>query len=480
MSTVLENNRTERPVNVLVILSDDQGPWALGCAGNQEIITPNLDQLAASGTRFSRFFCTSPVCSPARASLLTGMVPSQHGVHDWVRGGNSGPHAIGYLDGITTYSEILSRHGYSCALSGKWHLGDSLRPQAGFEHWFVQEHGSGHLRYYNLPMARDGAVAPAPGYITSVITDDAVETLDCLAASGSPWYLSVHYTAPHSPWLNEHPAEIAALYSDCHFFSCPDEPPHPWLETSGMPSSARFERRENLRGYFAAVTAMDREVGRIFDALDRHGLREQTLVWFLSDNGFNCGHHGIWGKGNGTFPANMFDSSVCVPAIVSRPGHVPAGAVCDELISGYDFAPTLLEYLGIDAGELGGGRPGHSQVHLLGAEPGSNRESVVVFDEYGPVRMIRTRQWKYVHRYPYGPHELYDMEEDPDERVNLAEPKESESRRVVGVLAEMRSELEKWFGEYVVPGLDGARQPVTGRGQLDRLGGDGMVHFQAR
>lgn len=478
MSGAAKRNDMERTVNVMVILTDDQGPWAIGCAGNQEIITPNLDRLAASGTRFSRFFCTSPVCSPARASLLTGMIPSQHGVHDWIREGNIGPTATRYLEGLTTYTDVLSKHGYRCALSGKWHLGDSLRPQAGFEHWFVHERGGGH--YYNAPMVRDGKVAPAPGYVTSVITNDALETLDALVVSGAPWYLGVHYTAPHSPWLNEHPAEIAALYADCDFASCPEEPPHPWLEKSSVPGSAHYERQENLRGYYTAVTAMDVEVGRLLDALERHKVREQTLVWFLSDNGFNCGHHGVWGKGNGTFPANMFDSSVCVPSIVSRPGHVPSGAVCDDLLSGYDFAPTILGYLGIGDAEFCCTGPGRGQAGLLRGEGATVRENVVVFDEYGPVRMMRTQRWKYIHRYPYGPHELYDLEADPEERQNLVDLGRRVNGEARGIAMEMRAELERWFFEYVDPRLDGARQPVTGRGQLGRVGGVRKSPFQDR
>lgn len=461
-------------MNVMVILTDDQGPWALGCAGNEEIITPNLDRLAASGTRFSRFFCTSPVCSPARASLLTGMIPSQHGVHDWIRGGNSGQAAIPYLAGLRTYSEILASHGYACAISGKWHLGDSERAQAGFRHWFVHESGGGH--YYDAPMVKQGKVVHVPGYVTTAITDDALSTLDSLVRGEQPWYLSVHYTAPHSPWLNEHPAELAALYSECDFSSCPEEPPHPWLEPRSVPGSVWLERRENLRGYYAAVTGVDREVGRLIDALDSHGVREDTLVWFLSDNGFNCGHHGIWGKGNGTFPMNMFDTSVCVPAIASCPGHVPAGLVRDDLISGYDFAPTLLDYLGLNPDELTSRRPGHSQAHLLRPGHGSERESVVVFDEYGPVRMIRTERWKYVRRYPYGPDELYDLEDDPDEWFNLVAP--AHESALPPIAAELRGELERWFADYVDPRRDGCRQAVTGMGQLRPLNNDGSSAFE--
>ena len=136
--------------NILYIMADDQGAWAMNCSGTPELYTPNLNRIAESGMRFTQFYCASPVCSPARASLLTGMTPSSHGVHDWLRSGSvdaeqfakqgaENPYGgyrderipIGYLDGFTTYTDILKQGGYTCALSGKWHLGDSVRPQHG-------------------------------------------------------------------------------------------------------------------------------------------------------------------------------------------------------------------------------------------------------------------------------------------------------------------------------------------------------------
>lgn len=107
--------------------------------------------------------------------------------------------------------------------------------------------------------------------------------------------------------------------------------------------------RESLKGYFAAVTGVDRSVGRLMEKLDELGLRENTLVVFTSDNGFSCGQHGIWGKGNGTFPLNMYENSVKVPTIFSHPGRIPAGRVADAMVSQYDFMPTLLEYVGAPA-----------------------------------------------------------------------------------------------------------------------------------
>ena len=455
----MAGQQDEDRTNVIFILTDDQGPWALGCAGNPEIRTPSLDRLAAEGIRFENFFCTSPVCSPSRASLMTGMIPSRHGVHDWIQGGNLPPDAIGYLDGLRCSPEILAEAGYTCGISGKWHLGDSLRPQAGLSHWFVHQRGGGD--YNDAPMVRDGKPVNEPGYVTDVITDGALEFLD--ANAGHPFYLSVHYTAPHSPWTG-HPQDIVDSYDDCPFESCPQEPRHP--DAGGLTDSCLGDR-EKLKGYFAAVTAMDAGVGRILERVGELGLRERTLVVFTSDNGFSCGHHGFWGKGNGTLPLNMYENSVKVPLIVSHPGRIPEGAVTDAMASGYDFMPTLLDYLGMDVPD-DPRLPGTSFAGVLEGARDELRDEVVVYDEYGPVRMIRTREWKYVRRFGVaggdGPDQLFDLANDPGERKNLVDdPAQAERVR------EMRSRLDGWFERYVDPARDGRRQPVTGGGQMKRV-----------
>jgi arylsulfatase A-like enzyme len=459
----MASRENERP-NILFILTDDQGPWAMGCAGNPEIRTPNLDRIAAEGMRFENLFCTSPVCSPARASILTGRIPSQHGVHDWIRSGNvdgAGDYAIEYLHGMTGTTDILAANGYACAMSGKWHLGDSRHPQKGFSHWYVHQRGGGP--YYDAPMIRDGELVEEPGYVTDKITDDALGVLDRSSRDDVPLYLGVHYTAPHSPWIDNHPQDIVESYADCPFESCPEEPLHEWsIHTA--PHGTGQQRIENLKGYFAAVTAMDANVGRLLDKLEALGLREHTLVMFMSDNGMNMGHHGIWGKGNGTFPQNMFDTSVKVPCLASHPGVIPQGTVCEALVSQYDVMPTLLETVGLanpEADRL----PGRSFVPLFQGQRAAEREAVVVFDEYGPVRMVRTREWKYVHRTPYGPHELYDLVNDPDERTNLAD---DESK--AALKERLKAQLDEWFCQWVDPRLDGTHEAVYGKGQLQLAG----------
>lgn len=453
--------------NIVFFLSDDQGPWALGCAGNEDIHTPVLDELAANGTRLENFFCVSPVCSPARASLMTGQIPSRHGVHDYLTGVEVGADAPDYLAGQPIFTDVLADHGYRMGLSGKWHLGANDAPRKGFVHWYGLEGGGSP--YTQATMYRNGERTETTTYLTDAITEDAQEFVAREAArqqagGAEPFFLAVNYTAPHKPWKGQHPQEFEDLYADCDFASVPQEEPHPWQPTvDGVAIGGEADVRAALVGYFAAVSAMDAAIGRVVAQLDELGLRRNTIIIFSSDNGFNTGHHGIWGKGNGTFPQNMYDSSVKVPAIFHWPGHIASGAVREELLSAYDVAATILELTGLDPAPFETG-PGTSFAPLLRGEtavPGGEDGAVVVFDEYGPVRMIRSRELKYVHRYPHGPHELYDMVADPGERVNLMDDGGTHP-----ALPALRARLAGWFARHGVPEFDGAALPVVGAGQF--------------
>ena len=433
----------DRP-NVVFVLTDDQGPWAAGCYGNPEIRTPNIDRIAATGTMLRNHFVATPVCSPSRATYLTGRVPSQHGVHEWISKGNCAPDSVEYLRDEVAYTDVLAANGYTCGISGKWHMGAAETPQHGFDFWYVHQSGGGD--YNAAPVVRDGRLIIEDGYITDVITDEALGFLD--RHRDDRFYLSVHYTAPHSPWTG-HPQAIVDSYDDCPFESCPQEERHPWA--IGLTDRC-LGNREMLKGYFAAVTAMDIGLGRILDRLEALGLRDDTLVVFVSDNGFSCGHHGFWGKGNGTRPRNMYENSIKVPFVISHPRVIPQGRVEEGMVSAYDFLPTLLDYLGLPI-PTEQNLPGRSVAPLWRGESMAGNEIVVVYDEYGPVRMIRTQDWKYVHRHPDGPHELFDLVHDPDERRNLAADPAHAAR-----IRELRGELEAWFARYVIPEKDGLRE----------------------
>jgi choline-sulfatase len=207
---------------------------------------------------------------------------------------------------------------------------------------------------------------------------------------------------------------------------------------------------------------MDANVGRLLDQLEHLGLREETLVVFVSDNGFSCGHHGFWGKGNGTSPRNMYENSIRVPFIVSHPGHVPEGRVETAMVSAYDVMPTLLDYLGLLIPSAECNLPGESFLPLLRGEPSPGHECVVIYDEYGPVRMVRTAEWKYVYRHAHGPHELYDLVNDPDERHNRVDEPNQQAR-----ITELKAMMDEWFARYVDPVRDGLRQDGWLHGQIE-------------
>ena len=465
-------------LNIVFILADDMGPWAMHCAGTPELHTPNLDRIAREGLRFTDFYCASPVCSPARASILTGRMPSAHGVHDWIRSGNVDPvryaqagrenpyggyadegEPIAYLDGMPAYTDMLKAAGYTCALSGKWHLGHSVRPQHGFDSWYTL--GKGGCCYYHPDVVENGEITVRHGeYVTDLITDRACADIRRLAHQAQPFYLSVHYTAPHSPWgSDQHPKKWIDFYDRCAFSSIPDVPDDPDMVTG--PVYGTPARHENLRGYFAAISAMDEGVGRIVDALEANGVLDDTLLIFTADNGMSMGHHGIWGKGNGTFPCNMYDTAVKVPFLLRCPVLVDQpGREISAMVSACDLFPTFAELVG---GAYPEGLPGVSFLPVLHGDLG--REDVIIVDEYGPVRMLRTREWKYVHRYPFGPHCLFDLVNDPDEAHNLADDPAQAQR-----ITDMRLRLERFFLTYADPAMDGSREGATGSGQLCRAG----------
>jgi choline-sulfatase len=469
--------RKDHRPNVIVIMSDDQGPWAMGCAGTPELDTPALDRIASEGMRFENCFCASPVCSPARASFLTGRIPSSHGIHDWIKSGNinvdegvtwSGKdRPIEYLAGLPAFTDVLADNGYLVGLSGKWHLGDSGRPQKSHDYWCAHSLGGDSYTDYHI-FDDDETLAHQSQYVTDLFTDRAIDFIDAHAADDQPFCLSIHYTAPHAPWReHEQPPEIWQRYAGQEFPSLPVLPPHPWGGWDPTPE----QRSETIGGYFTTITAMDTAIGRVLDQLDALGIADNTLLVFTSDNGYSVGHHGVLGKGNGTYPMNMYEEAVKVPFLARCPGRVPAGIVNDALVSHYDFLPTLLDFLGIEnpikglpgrsfAGSLAGGT--HEDGSIVIEEPAS-----CVYEEYGPVRMIRDREWKYVHRYPDGPHELYHLAEDPLEEVNLINNDSAST-----TLERLRTELGEWFSRYEDPARDGSRLPVTGQGQVQMVAPD--------
>jgi arylsulfatase A-like enzyme len=201
-----------RRPNVVLVMTDNHGAWSLGCYGNPDVRTPHIDRLAREGMLFTHCFSSNAVCSPTRATFLTGLVPSQHGVHDFLRAGGwqIGPDAHSTIREFRTLPEILAEAGYACGLSGKWHLGDNLRPQEGFGFWVTKPHG-GTASLYRTPVIEDGQVTTVSGYATDYWTRRGIEFIE--QNKDEPFFLFLAYNGPYGhggrPAHNRHAAYYA-------------------------------------------------------------------------------------------------------------------------------------------------------------------------------------------------------------------------------------------------------------------------------
>jgi choline-sulfatase len=430
----------DRP-NVLLFLTDDHGAWALGSYSNREVRSPVLDGLAREGARFENAFTPSPVCSPARACLLTGKAPSQVGIHDWIQ--EQYPRFAGWdwLAGVPTLAELLAEAGYRCYLSGKWHLGRSHETPPGYDRCFGLPGWQGdHLGEYEYVL--DGERITLEGNKTRFITDHALRFLG-ETPEDEPFFLNVGYIATHSPYGDQEP-DLLALYEDATFEDIPPYEPHPWLQNEGFPQEghSREDCLRRYRGYYAAVTDMDRNVGRILETLREQGRLKDTVIVFTSDHGCALGHHGFWGKGNSTRPLNMYETSLRVPLIWRWPGGTEPGRTVRCCVDHYDTFRTLCEISGVELPHSEAEYPGRSYLPMLRGEEVTDWDDTR-YGEYGDLRMVRTPRHKLVRRYPDGPDDLFDLEGDPDETKNL-----SGSTELKTVEAELRERLEAFYSCY--------------------------------
>lgn len=439
----------QRPPNVVLILTDNQAAWTLGCYGNQDIDTPNIDRLAREGAIFRHCYSSNAVCSPTRATLLTGLIPSQHGVHSYLGAGGAqvGPKAYSTIAEFRSLPEILSAAGYDCGLVGKWHLGDNAKPQEGFTSWVTMP--TGHTNaFYDVEIIEDGKTRREPKHLTEFWTDRAVEFLS--QDRERPFFLYLAYNGPYglgNSMLKPLETPHAADYADQELHSFPREPMHPWQHGNKQ----LHNNVTAMRRYAAEVSNVDDGVGRVLDALDKLGLAEDTLVVFTADQGLAAGQHGLWAMGDHTRPLSAFDPMIHIPLIYRQPGRIPAGTTSDALVSNYDFLPTALDYLGMkDQTPTEPPLPGHSYAPALAGKdiPGDEE----VFFEYENTRAIRTNSWKYIDRFPDGPRELYNLENDPEERKNLADkPNYSQQQ------TDLKSRLDAFFDKYADPQYDLSR-----------------------
>lgn len=445
-TTALPAVETKRPLpNVVFILTDNQGAWTLGCYGNKDIRTPNIDKLAANGLRFTRALSSNPVCSPTRATFLTGLIPSQHGLHSFLDNQYMmGPKAYNTLKEFTSLGEVLHDSGYVCGLSGKWHLGDNLHPSEGFSFWVTKPEGSTQ-EFYDQPIIEDGRVRNEPGYTTDLWTRKGIEFIE--QNKDRPFFLFLAYNGPYSlgaMMMNRARNRHADAYKDKHFTSFPVDAMHPWQF-----HNKQFHNQQVAMEREAAETSgVDDGVGEIMATLDRLELTKDTLVVYAADQGWMGGQNGIWGMGDHTRPIGAHELMMQIPFIFHQPSRIPSGRTSDLLVSNYDFMPSVLGYLGLgDKMPQQPKSPGRDFSPVLrGQEMAWDN---AIFYEMETCRAVRIDGMKLVLRHPEGPHELYDMKADPQERFNLYGQPGMETMR-----AGLQHKLEAFFKQYADPQYD--------------------------
>ena len=446
LSMVLAQVANAAQPNVLFIMTDDQAPWALGLSKHPHAVTPHQDRLFQEGAQLTNCFVVTPVCSPSRTSLITGRYGSEFGITDWINPRNESD--LGLDPKTLTFPQLFAKAGYSTGLIGKWHLGtqDRFHPTAFGYQYFMGFRGGGN-RPVNPTLEVDGETPKLKGLLPDILTDDAIKFLN--RNQKRPFLLSLHYRAPHSPWLPV-ADEDWAPFKDLDPIL--PEPDYPKLNIPRV--------KKMTREYLASTTSVDRNLGRLMAEVDRLGLRDNTIVIYTSDHGYNMGHNGIFHKGNGHYvlteppPAtknipkgqrpNMFDHSIRVPTAVRWPGVIEPKTVVEETVANIDWFPTLLSMAGIDVpGDASlRGRDVTSVLKGVLKEPWDNG----LFGQYSThhqsrthMRMYRTPEWKLVRDF-LNPErdELYNLKDDPAENHNLIR---SESADIQAVIDRLHTQI---------------------------------------
>ncbi len=431
------------PPNILLFLTDDHAAWALGQRSIPGLATPNLDRLATRGVNFQNAFTPSPVCSPARACVMTGRPPSAVGIHDWLEEKRPEVAAHEWMQDQVTLPELFQHAGYETALVGKWHLGSAGKVPQGFSTCYGLPACQG-LHNGQHEFSEEGNLIEIEGNKSTILTDYALRFLR-ERDTARPFFLNVGYIATHSPYHTEcHAAEPLAQAAKADFSAFPEAEPHPWHRNEGFYGEANVKAhiQSCRQGYLAAVIEIDREVGRVLDQLESTGELDNTIVLYTSDHGCCLGHHGVWGKGNGTRPLNFYETSLRVPLLLAGPS-IPEGQTVDAYVDHYNtfaFLAELATGKKPDATKY----PGRSYAELW--EAGSAPWRDQCFAEYGDARMARTRSTKVVLRYGNGPDEQFDLAQDPEEKM---------SGPVIDTT--LVAELEAFYEKYESPALSGLK-----------------------
>ncbi|MCF6283990.1 MAG: sulfatase-like hydrolase/transferase [Candidatus Hydrogenedentes bacterium] len=434
---------TDTRPNIIFLLSDDQRPDTIAALGNPVIETPNLDALVAEGVRFSRAVCATPLCVPSRAEILTGVGGFRNGFR-------AGRRAID--PALATWAGTLRGAGYHTWYVGKWH-NDGMPTTRGYEESLGLFH-SGGAKWWKPQV--DGNGQPVTGYKGWIFQSDDGEKYPELGVGltpnisakfadaaitfierdhDKPYFLHVNFTAPHDPLLvppgyeDKYDPDAIPLpknFAPVHPFDHGnldgrDEQVLPAPRTEAMV-------RKDIALYYAVVSHLDAQVGRILEALERSGEKDNTILIYTSDHGLAMGSHGLRGK------QNMYEHTVNVPLIIRGPG-IPQGRQSDAQCYLRDLFPTTCDLVGMDIPPTVEGK---SLQPLWTGESESIYDAV--FCHYGDVqRMIRTDRWKLI----YYPHldrtQLFDLKNDPEERNDLSKFAAHEA-----TVAELRGRLAAW------------------------------------
>jgi len=435
---------TAQPVkrpNIVFILVDDLRWDALGVTGHPFVKTPNIDRIAREGLRFRNAFVTTPLCSPSRASFLTGQYAHKHGIV-----GNEKPQVFNPMSfKLTTFPMLMQRAGYETAYVGKWHMGNDDAPRPGFDRW-VSFKGQG--AYLDPVINFDGKAEKVAGYMTDLLTDYAVEFVR--RRHDKPFMLYLAHKAVHGPFT---PAERhKGLYSDHQIKRAPNaldtlEGKFALRRMVGDRPAARpggGPNDETIRNQMHCLLSIDEGVGRVLKALAETGDLDNTVVIFSSDNGYFWGEHGLGDK------RAAYEESIRIPLLVRYPKLIKAGATRDQVALNVDIAPTLLELAGA---------PVPKEMHgsslapvLKGAAKNWRRSFLAEYfaeERYPNIaswQAVRTARWKYIHYpeldEPQNMDELYDLRADPDEMKNLINKPSTQA-----TLREMKQELQRLLKE---------------------------------
>jgi N-acetylglucosamine-6-sulfatase len=398
--------------NLLFIFTDDQRWDCLSCMGHPFLKTPNIDRLATEGALFNNYFVTLPLCSPSRATLLTGQYAHTHEIV-----GNGDSNALSHR--LITWPALLQKSGYETAYIGKLHMGNDDTPRPGFDRW-VGFKGQG---VYIDPMLNvDGKASKHPGYITDLLTDFAVDFIN--QKRDKPFAMILAHKAVHQPCV---PAERhKGIYQDQPLPHRPDEKDDlsgkPVLrrnsgdEPAGHP--ARGVSEKQIREMLECIASVDEGVGKILAALEKNGQLDNTMIIFSSDNGYFFNEHNLGDK------RAAYEESIRDPFLVRYPKLIKPGTKIDQMVLNVDLAPTMLELAGAPVPKNIQGR---SFLPLLKGES-SNWRTAALFEYVQEPRYpriptwnaVRTADWKYIH-YVDLPDmdELYDLKNDPYEMKNL-------------------------------------------------------------